>query len=87
MVFDVEATCTESSSWDYPNEIIEFPVILIESKRLEIVSIKTLSHHLFYFNLNGFRVLRIQKSSRLNETPLYYNHFLIISFSLKISFF
>ncbi|RKO87914.1 ribonuclease H-like domain-containing protein, partial [Blyttiomyces helicus] len=29
-VLDVEATCQEAHDWDYPNEIIEFPIVLIE---------------------------------------------------------
>lgn len=39
MFFDVEATCEEGGGFDFPNEIIEFPVVLVESKTFEIVSI------------------------------------------------
>ena len=30
LICDVEATCTEASGFDYPNEIIEFPVIRVD---------------------------------------------------------
>ncbi|TPX70925.1 hypothetical protein SpCBS45565_g01540 [Spizellomyces sp. 'palustris'] len=36
-VLDVEATCDADSNWDYPNEIIEFPVVVIDGRRLEVV--------------------------------------------------
>ncbi|KAJ3024367.1 3'-5' exoribonuclease 1 [Thoreauomyces humboldtii] len=32
LVFDVEATCTEGCDWAYPNEIIEFPVVLVDGR-------------------------------------------------------
>jgi 3'-5' exoribonuclease 1 len=32
LIFDVEGTCEEDSGFDYPSEIIEFPVILVNSK-------------------------------------------------------
>ncbi|KAF5368319.1 hypothetical protein D9758_002177 [Tetrapyrgos nigripes] len=32
LVLDFEGTCTETSSFDYPNELIEFPVILMRWK-------------------------------------------------------
>lgn len=37
-VLDIEATCEEAGDWDYPNEIIEFPVILIDGYSYEVVS-------------------------------------------------
>ncbi|KAE9406420.1 hypothetical protein BT96DRAFT_1014920 [Gymnopus androsaceus JB14] len=40
LVLDVEATCKQGSSFDYPNEIIEFPVCLMkwnDEKRSELV--------------------------------------------------
>jgi 3'-5' exoribonuclease 1 len=40
LVLDVEGTCQLGSDWDYPNEIIEFPVVLLrfnESCKLETV--------------------------------------------------
>lgn len=40
-VIDFEATCIENAGFDYENEIIEFPAILIHAKSLTIV--------LFYF--------------------------------------
>ncbi|KAJ3296683.1 3'-5' exoribonuclease 1 [Borealophlyctis nickersoniae] len=36
-VLDVEATCEEEADWDYPNEIIEWPVILIDGRTMEVV--------------------------------------------------
>ncbi|KAI9323071.1 ribonuclease H-like domain-containing protein [Dichotomocladium elegans] len=30
LFFDVEATCEENGGFDYPNEIIEFPVVLVD---------------------------------------------------------
>lgn len=36
-VVDVEATCERGESFDYPNEIIEFPVVLINSRTNEII--------------------------------------------------
>ena len=38
LCFDVEATCEKGTSFDYMHEIIEFPILLIESKTFEIVS-------------------------------------------------
>src|SRR4051812_41766790 len=38
LCFDVEATCEKGGSFDYMHEIIEFPILLIESKMFEIVS-------------------------------------------------
>jgi len=35
--FDVEATCEEGRDFNYANEIIEFPAILIDSKTFDIV--------------------------------------------------
>ena len=37
LVFDVEATCEKGSSFGFDNEIIEFPIIIIESKTHKIV--------------------------------------------------
>ncbi|KAL1925311.1 uncharacterized protein VTP21DRAFT_194 [Calcarisporiella thermophila] len=37
LFFDVEATCEKTGSFDFPNEIIEFPVILVEAKGFSIV--------------------------------------------------
>ena len=45
LVFDVEATCVHDRSFDYPNEIIEFPVVMLNAQTLEIVS-----HALTYFH-------------------------------------
>lgn len=39
LFFDVEATCIEGGGFTYANEIIEFPVILVNGKTFEIVSI------------------------------------------------
>ncbi|KAI9207155.1 ribonuclease H-like domain-containing protein [Polychytrium aggregatum] len=36
-VFDVEATCEKDGGRDFPHEIIEFPVVLIDARTLEIV--------------------------------------------------
>ncbi|KAK7023716.1 exonuclease eri1 [Favolaschia claudopus] len=46
LVFDVEATCNQGTDFDYPNEIIEFPVCLMRWKdrdggkasRLEVIA-------------------------------------------------
>src|ERR1051326_6371513 len=38
LCFDVEATCERGASFDFMHEIIEFPILLIESKTFEIVS-------------------------------------------------
>ncbi|KAF7732297.1 3'-5' exoribonuclease 1 [Apophysomyces ossiformis] len=37
LFFDVEATCEENAGFDFPNEIIEFPVVLVSGKTFEIV--------------------------------------------------
>ncbi|KAI8970534.1 ribonuclease H-like domain-containing protein [Pilobolus umbonatus] len=37
LFFDVEATCVEGGGFSYPNEIIEFPVVLVDGKNFEIV--------------------------------------------------
>ncbi|RIA87371.1 ribonuclease H-like domain-containing protein [Glomus cerebriforme] len=39
LCFDVEATCEKGKGFEYKNEIIEFPIILIESKTFETVDI------------------------------------------------
>ncbi|XP_039544017.1 3'-5' exoribonuclease 1 isoform X2 [Pimephales promelas] len=36
-VVDFEATCEENNSPDYQHEIIEFPIVLIDTRKLEIV--------------------------------------------------
>jgi hypothetical protein len=43
-VIDFEATCIESGFVDFPHEIIEFPIVLINMKTMQIVS-------LMFFNL------------------------------------
>ncbi|KAF9192291.1 hypothetical protein BGZ51_005860 [Haplosporangium sp. Z 767] len=37
LCFDVEATCEEGFSFEFPNEVIEFPVVLMDGSSLEIV--------------------------------------------------
>jgi 3'-5' exoribonuclease 1 len=37
LFFDVEATCEEGGGFAFPNEIIEFPVILVDGETFEIV--------------------------------------------------
>jgi 3'-5' exoribonuclease 1 len=37
-VLDFEATCEEKASKDYQNEIIEFPIVLIDVQQQTIVS-------------------------------------------------
>lgn len=37
-VIDVEATCQEINPVDYIHEIIEFPIVLLNTKTLQIVS-------------------------------------------------
>ena len=37
LFFDVEATCDEGGGFEYPNEIIEFPIILVDGNTFEIV--------------------------------------------------
>ncbi|CAG8496680.1 6151_t:CDS:2 [Ambispora leptoticha] len=39
LCFDVEATCEEGGTFDYFHEIIEFPVLLIDSKNFEVVDV------------------------------------------------
>ncbi|CAG8639766.1 34840_t:CDS:2, partial [Racocetra persica] len=38
LCLDVEATCEQGGGFDYKNEIIEFPVLLIESKTFDVPS-------------------------------------------------
>ena len=38
-VIDFEATCVESVQNDFPHEIIEFPIVLINMETLEIVCV------------------------------------------------
>ncbi|KAJ8663788.1 hypothetical protein O0I10_000062 [Lichtheimia ornata] len=37
LFFDVEATCEENGGFEYPNEIIEFPIVLVDGKSFEKV--------------------------------------------------
>ncbi|ORZ06289.1 ribonuclease H-like domain-containing protein, partial [Lobosporangium transversale] len=37
LCFDVEATCEEGFSFEFPNEVIEFPVVLLDGLTFEIV--------------------------------------------------
>ncbi|KAI8074369.1 ribonuclease H-like domain-containing protein [Gongronella butleri] len=37
LFFDVEATCDVNGGFQYPNEIIEFPIVLVDGKTFEIV--------------------------------------------------
>lgn len=37
LFFDVEATCEANGGFTFPNEIIEFPVVLVDGKTFEIV--------------------------------------------------
>lgn len=37
LFFDVEATCEEGGGFTFPNEIIEFPVVLVDGKTFDIV--------------------------------------------------
>ncbi|KAI8991457.1 ribonuclease H-like domain-containing protein [Mycotypha africana] len=37
LFFDVEATCEENGGFTYPNEIIEFPVVLVDGSTFDIV--------------------------------------------------
>ncbi|CAG8435826.1 5995_t:CDS:2 [Ambispora gerdemannii] len=39
LCFDVEATCEEGGTFNYFHEIIEFPVLLIDSKNFEVVDV------------------------------------------------
>jgi hypothetical protein len=36
-VIDFEATCVQGSSTEFPNEIIEFPIVLVDTQRRTIV--------------------------------------------------
>lgn len=38
LFFDVEATCEADGGFEYPNEIIEFPIVLVEGESFNIVS-------------------------------------------------
>ncbi|KAF9385511.1 hypothetical protein CPB97_004735 [Podila verticillata] len=37
LAFDVEATCESGISFEFPNEVIEFPVVLLDGKTLEVI--------------------------------------------------
>ncbi|KAF8932124.1 hypothetical protein BGZ58_007216 [Dissophora ornata] len=37
LCFDVEATCERGYSFEFPNEVIEFPVVLLDGSTLEVV--------------------------------------------------
>ncbi|KAG0053690.1 hypothetical protein BGZ83_000574 [Gryganskiella cystojenkinii] len=37
LCFDVEATCETGFSFEFPNEVIEFPVVLLDGSTLEVV--------------------------------------------------
>ena len=39
LVIDFEATCDDSNSHEWQHEIIEFPIVLIDGKTQEVVSI------------------------------------------------
>jgi 3'-5' exoribonuclease 1 len=39
LICDVEATCQEGSSFDFENEIIEFPVILIDGQEMKEIDV------------------------------------------------
>ncbi|CAI2181388.1 5963_t:CDS:2 [Funneliformis geosporum] len=39
LCFDVEATCVKGGGFNYMNEIIEFPILLLDSKSFDIVDI------------------------------------------------
>lgn len=41
LAFDVEATCESGISFEFPNEVIEFPIVLLDGKTLEVVKKKT----------------------------------------------
>jgi len=38
LCFDVEATCEKGFSFEFPNEVIEFPVVLLDGSTLEVVT-------------------------------------------------
>lgn len=61
-VIDYEATCTESAAnFNYPHEIIEFPIVLCNLKTLTIVRVlvKTSSSSDRNFTYNCFLILRM----------------------------
>ena len=39
LVIDFEATCDEGNGHEWHHEIIEFPIVLIDGKRQEVVSV------------------------------------------------
>ncbi|KAF9305323.1 hypothetical protein BGZ74_010661 [Mortierella antarctica] len=39
LAFDVEATCESGISFEFPNEVIEFPVVLLDGKTLEVETV------------------------------------------------
>ena len=39
LICDVEATCQEGSTFDYENEIIEFPVILVDGSSMTEIDV------------------------------------------------
>jgi len=55
-VIDFEATCVESVQNEYPHEIIEFPIVLINMKTLEIVCFLSFDFVLFNLCYNEFNI-------------------------------
>ncbi|KAG0328816.1 hypothetical protein BG004_002463 [Podila humilis] len=39
LAFDVEATCESGFTFEFPNEVIEFPVVLLDGKTLEVETV------------------------------------------------
>ena len=50
-VIDFEATCEENNI-DFPHEIIEFPIVLIDVQKMEIVSVVVAIFHIFSLKTN-----------------------------------
>lgn len=84
LFFDVEATCEENGGFTFPNEIIEFPVVLVDGKTFDIVDefrsyVKptinpTLSD--FCTDLTGITQSTVDKSPTFTEMLVDFQEFL-----------
>ncbi|CAO3648743.1 unnamed protein product [Mucor hiemalis] len=84
LFFDVEATCEEGGGFTFPNEIIEFPVVLVDGKTFNIVDeyqsyVKpTVNSKLsdFCINLTGISQSTVDKSPSFTEMLIDFQEFL-----------
>ena len=61
-VIDFEATCQENNSADYKHEIIEFPIVLVDTAQRKIVSLSKASKAFWSF-------LSFVRKTLLDDTP------------------